>query len=812
VQSKVFTFTMFFLTIWVLFGDDIRLAYCTLEADPIFNAITLAAITLFTVELLLTSVSQDDYVGSFFFWLDIIATVSLILDLTFVWEYLVGYDDISSTKGTGTGNEAANQSDLARAGRSSRVGTRVARLLRVFRLIRVSSMSKRFSVWRSRNKRSTYLDYGRRPGSSTEDDGKAEGVLANASGTGSESRVGRMLSARTTLRVIVLVLAMLIVIPLLSPGQEDTMLDSSAQYGADAIYQAWRDFMLEASRESRTNVSLTQRRRAWEMQVLLYVYYHNYYAECPLGVVGSCAADHLFKLCWLGYVGAPGDTAASDGYISELEASSWDSYFQGGGDDWTQMQYIVGTIPSDIKDRLSQPWKTECAVSTSNPDQKVVGVSLLRRDDCPWLNLRPQEATSYRPRLLQQLPGEPAGDGRMVLIFDIHERTITEAIMSMIRTVFIVFVLAVGAFKFSADADNLVLHPIERMISKVEHIRRDPLYAIKLGDEQYRLQHLQEQAVRRRGFCRTLCSCSGLWGSSDTSTQKRQRRRMSVQAAAKSVTLETKILENTIIKLGSLLALGFGEAGSEIIGQNLDDDNVMVDAMIPGSKVEGVYGYCQIQDFTMTTEVLQQKTMVFVNQVAEIVHNIVDEHLGAANKNLGEAFLLVWRVGLYEERQRPKIADLSVMSFVQVLAAVNRDRQLAAYREHPALQARKSNYRVSLGFGLHLGWSIEGAIGSEFKIDASYLSSHVNLAVYLESVARQYGVKLLISEALARTCSRRMACLLRGIDNVRLPGAKTPTRLFTVDLDVQALETDLDTRKQNKAANRFQEPGVPFST
>merc|ERR1740138_488893 len=136
----------------------------------------------------------------------------------------------------------------------------------------------------------------------------------------------------------------------------------------------------------------------------------------------------------------------------------------------------------------------------------------------------------------------------------------------------------------------------------------------------------------------------------------------------------------------------------------------------------------------MTTEVLQQKTMVFVNQVAEIVHNIVDEHLGAANKNLGEAFLLVWRVGLYEERQRPKLADLSVMSFVQVMAAVNRDRQLAAYREHPALQGRKSHYRVSLGFGLHLGWSIEGAIGSEFKIDASYLSSHVNLAVYLESV------------------------------------------------------------------------------
>ena len=31
-------------------------------------------------------------------------------------------------------------------------------------------------------------------------------------------------------------------------------------------------------------------------------------------------------------------------------------------------------------------------------------------------------------------------------------------------------------------------------------------------------------------------------------------------------------------------------------------------------------------------------------------------------------------------------------------------------------------------FGLHLGWAIEGAIGSKFKIDASYLSPNVNIA------------------------------------------------------------------------------------
>ena len=38
-------------------------------------------------------------------------------------------------------------------------------------------------------------------------------------------------------------------------------------------------------------------------------------------------------------------------------------------------------------------------------------------------------------------------------------------------------------------------------------------------------------------------------------------------------TYETKILEKTIIKIGALLALGFGEAGSEIIAQNMAKGN-----------------------------------------------------------------------------------------------------------------------------------------------------------------------------------------------------------------------------------------------
>ena len=58
-----------------------------------------------------------------------------------------------------------------------------------------------------------------------------------------------------------------------------------------------------------------------------------------------------------------------------------------------------------------------------------------------------------------------------------------------------------------------------------------------------------------------------------------------------------------------------------------------------------------------------------------------------------------------------------------------------ASRGHPGLQQRLgTSCRVNLSSGLHYGWAIEGAVGSEFKIDASYLSPNATRKTTLNSV------------------------------------------------------------------------------
>ncbi|KAH8582832.1 membrane associated adenylyl cyclase with 6 transmembrane regions and an adenylyl cyclase domain [Cryptosporidium sp. chipmunk genotype I] len=263
-----------------------------------------------------------------------------------------------------------------------------------------------------------------------------------------------------------------------------------------------------------------------------------------------------------------------------------------------------------------------------------------------------------------------------------------------------------------------------------------------------------------------------------------------------------KMLEETFSKLGTLLAVGLGSAGANIIMHNLKDDKVVV--KLPGRKIMGIYGFCDIRNFTDATEILGEDVMVFVNQVAEITHGVVCKYGGSANKNVGDAFLFVWKPDQKWVGMESLLADMSIMSFVIIIKQISNCPKLRRIAMRSEIQERIPNYRVKLGFGLHYGWAIEGAIGSEYKIDASYLSPNVNLSSRLESATKHYGVNILFSHDLFKKLSVTMKQFCRKIDCVTLKGSNQPIELYTIDIDpeVQDDETNgifrqVDTSKLN---------------
>jgi hypothetical protein len=175
-----------------------------------------------------------------------------------------------------------------------------------------------------------------------------------------------------------------------------------------------------------------------------------------------------------------------------------------------------------------------------------------------------------------------------------------------------------------------------------------------------------------------------------------------------------------------------------------------------------------------------------VNRIAEIIHAICDIQCGAPNKNNGDTFLLVWQVG--SEEYRSKMADLCMLSSVKACAAVQKSPVLYEYRRHPGLIARNPKFRVGVGFGLHTGWAIEGALGSQLKIDASYLSPHVALTLMMEGTTKLYGVPIMVSDTLSQVMDIELAGMLRTIDCVYLPGSRTPVEILAMDLHVDDIK------------------------
>ncbi len=89
---------------------------------------------IFLLEMVLSVYSKLDYRLSFFFWLDLLSLLSMLFDIYFLVELLFGDNSFMNVTGDAT--------NVARAGRASRVGTRAGRLIKMMRLIKLIRVAK----------------------------------------------------------------------------------------------------------------------------------------------------------------------------------------------------------------------------------------------------------------------------------------------------------------------------------------------------------------------------------------------------------------------------------------------------------------------------------------------------------------------------------------------------------------------------------------------------------------------------------------------------------------------------------------------
>ena len=327
--------------------------------------------------------------------------------------------------------------------------------------------------------------------------------------------------------------------------------------------------------------------------------------------------------------------------------------------------------------------------------------------------------------------------GQTVVFFDTTEMAKFEALLNMLRMLAIMVVLTTAVVVFTQDATVLVVGPIERMMMLVQRLAENPL-----GD----MNKKKEKEV-------------------DPSD-------------------ETYLLEQTLTKISGLLQVGFGVAGAEVIAKSMATEaGGSMNYMLPGKRITAVFGFAIIEDFTVTCGALEEDTCTYINTIASIVHEGAHAFHGAPNKNIGCAFLMVWKIcdgvlpGLRDLRDtepppntpefrqwrtarraaisfpsrakgevaRPvpplEMVESALASFLKVqvdLHAANKATGiLDKFNKHPRLVAEfGEECSVHMGFGLHVGWAIEGTIGSKFKIDASYSAGVRSLSLSRRDEAR----------------------------------------------------------------------------
>ncbi|MDF1780577.1 MAG: adenylate/guanylate cyclase domain-containing protein [Alcanivoracaceae bacterium] len=184
---------------------------------------------------------------------------------------------------------------------------------------------------------------------------------------------------------------------------------------------------------------------------------------------------------------------------------------------------------------------------------------------------------------------------------------------------------------------------------------------------------------------------------------------------------------------------------------------------ISGESRELTVLFSDVRGFTTISEGLDPHELTtLMNEMLTPMTHVIHEHRGTIDKYMGDAIMAFWGAPLADQQHARHALD-AAMDMIKALPKINERFSERGWPE------------INIGVGLNTGNMSVGNMGSEFRMAYTVMGDAVNLGSRLESLTKQYGVNIIVSE-FTRAAVPEYA--YRELDRVRVKGKEEPVAIY----------------------------------
>jgi len=188
-------------------------------------------------------------------------------------------------------------------------------------------------------------------------------------------------------------------------------------------------------------------------------------------------------------------------------------------------------------------------------------------------------------------------------------------------------------------------------------------------------------------------------------------------------------------------------------------------ARLGGQRREMTVLFSDIRGFTTVTERGQPEEIVgMLNEYFTRMVDIVFRHRGTVDKFVGDMVMALFGAPLDDADH----ADHAVQAALEMIAELQKLNQ--------GWKAQGRFAELDIGVGVNTGVMIAGNIGSDAIMSYTVIGDAVNLGSRLESLNKQYGTRIIVSDATRRALKGRY--LYRPLGDVVVKGKSEPVGIF----------------------------------